>query len=465
MIGPGARGPDPRRPFWRSARAGLLAGLLLCSTAPALAQPGVQPGLAVLAGPGVSAPPCAPPARPAPRATPAPDPDPAEPPGPELLPALGVEVQDREPAQVDTAPTGPLRIGLWGDSHSAARFVADAMIEALGIPPGEAIPSLLPAAVGLGGVRLAVAASCKDGAWTYRFPYGRPPVRTGLGLTTMTSAEPGSRVWIDFAQPPARRTVESVTLHVGPWEPQQAPVVAISADGGAESVVDLKDFVPGPLRITPDRPVRSLGLRLLSGTLTLEGFEPAFTTPGRIIVDTFGIPGARARIWRGVDADDLRARLSGGRDYDLVVFAYGTNEGNAPDLDLTVYRGDLRRDLQQFRAVNPRSVCVLAGPPDRGVLLRRSESRRGAAAVRQKLLRYGSLHARIAEVQREVSAEFGCSFWDWQAAMGGPGGIYRWYHASPRLASRDLIHLTPEGYRRSGRKLAAHVFAELAGRR
>ena len=38
--------------------------------------------------------------------------------------------------------------------------------------------------------------------------------------------------------------------------------------------------------------------------------------------------------------------------------------------------------------------------------------------------------------------------------MGGPGGSDGWAHADPSLMGRDLIHLSPDGYRLTGHSLA-----------
>jgi lysophospholipase L1-like esterase len=54
--------------------------------------------------------------------------------------------------------------------------------------------------------------------------------------------------------------------------------------------------------------------------------------------------------------------------------------------------------------------------------------------------------APIANVQRQLASEVGCVFWDWQKATGGEGSLLSWRFHEPRLASKDLIHLSKEGY-------------------
>jgi len=97
-----------------------------------------------------------------------------------------------------------------------------------------------------------------------------------------------------------------------------------------------------------------------------------------------------------------------------------------------------------MRRAFPQAACVLMGPPDRGVLEGQGSGQ----------LRYAKVHAAIAAAQAEIAPEFGCGFWDWQGFMGGPGGAYGWFYAKPSLMGRDLVHLSLDGYRRTGKALA-----------
>jgi len=56
----------------------------------------------------------------------------------------------------------------------------------------------------------------------------------------------------------------------------------------------------------------------------------------------------------------------------------------------------------------------------------------------------------MVSVQEEVAAEEGCAFFNTFEAMGGEGAMGRWYRSKPKLASSDLRHATPRGYRAIG---------------
>lgn len=153
-----------------------------------------------------------------------------------------------------------------------------------------------------------------------------------------------------------------------------------------------------------------------------------------VIYDALGINGARADRLLGIDpqgfADDLR-RL----DPALLVISYGTNELFDDNLELADYGLRIDRVLGRLRAAVPRADCLLTGPPD--------ARRRGRPLP---------LIDGVIDTQRALADAHGCAFWDARAAMGGPGSVQRWRRA--RLAQRDLVHLTRDGYARLGEAFA-----------
>ena len=97
----------------------------------------------------------------------------------------------------------------------------------------------------------------------------------------------------------------------------------------------------------------------------------------------------------------------------------------------------LENVLRQLRAASPDTACVLIGPSDRGV------------TIDDHTFGVWDRTRPIADVQRVVAPQYGCAFWDWQAAMGGPGSIVGWYEQTPPLAANDLLHFTQPGYERA----------------
>jgi hypothetical protein len=101
--------------------------------------------------------------------------------------------------------------------------------------------------------------------------------------------------------------------------------------------------------------------------------------------------------------------------------------------------------IQQLRAALPLASILLIGPPD-------CEYR-----LRGRLAPFPHLD-QVIEIQREVARENGCAFWDWRAAMGGPGSVRQWVQAG--LGQGDYTHLTGAGYRMTGETLFAELMAQ-----
>ena len=133
---------------------------------------------------------------------------------------------------------------------------------------------------------------------------------------------------------------------------------------------------------------------------------------------------------------------------DLVVLAYGTNEASHQNYTMDEYRSDLSLALSQLRSRLPEEVpCILAGPSDRGIRL---GDNRFAIWSRTE---------PVSAVQREIASTYGCAYWDWQAATGGPGSMVAWYFTKPRMAARDLIHFNRRGYQWLGDRFVAALDA------
>ena len=160
-----------------------------------------------------------------------------------------------------------------------------------------------------------------------------------------------------------------------------------------------------------------------------------------VVLDTLGINGSRAANMLAWDYKTW-AELVKRRDPALIILAYGTNESGDKDEPIAVYEKNLRTVLKRVRKAAPRASCVLFGPTDRPKVHRIS---------RKDPLPSFTLRPRtaaIVEVQRKVTAELGCGFFDAVAATGGNFSIVSWAHAEPRLAYKDFVHLTNRGYRR-----------------
>jgi lysophospholipase L1-like esterase len=347
--------------------------------------------------------------------------------------------------------TYPLRIALWGDSHAAARFFSDELIKSFVANPDNVLPTFIPPLMGRSGVRLPVNKVCIAPAWKYEYAYrGTAGVEFSRGLAKITSGVDDSYIWVDFAQAKNDARLKSLNILYTLSDVASPVTVSLSIDDGPEQELLLDKSNLGLIKINSDKSFSVLKLRLIKGPISIDGFIPEYTRAAGVYFDTFGIPGATGLSWKNISPTHFRAHGMGA--YDLIIFEYGTNEGNQRPFNIALYSENLKAQLANMRQIYPDSACVLIGPTDRGVLVKRSGKKsKHKSASPKELLIFSKVHYEISQAQKNIGHDYGCSFWSWQDEMGGMGGAYRWIRHSPPLMAKDLTHLTVDGYQQSAR--------------
>ncbi len=242
--------------------------------------------------------------------------------------------------------------------------------------------------------------------------------------------------------------------------------------------------------------VRAIG----NGPIRIFGVAIERDTPG-VVLDTVGIPGARASfhaLWNDALYREQLAR----RRPDLVVLAYGTNEASDDDLTIPFYEKGLREVMDRIKETIPAASCLLIGPSDLPRKLQypedeeqgvRSAGEQAAdqesmpdAAIENEAAPDAGVNAfapagqpawpdaewyaergyeprpitsEIIAVQRGVARDYSCGFFDLVRFMGGEMSMVRWAAASPPLGSPDHIHYTLAGYRLLGEVLHRALLA------
>jgi lysophospholipase L1-like esterase len=161
--------------------------------------------------------------------------------------------------------------------------------------------------------------------------------------------------------------------------------------------------------------------------------------PG-VVIDTLGIPGARAStqlFW----GEALQREHMQRRRPNLVILAYGTNESGDDDQPIEDFAANLRKVIMRIRLAVPDASCLLIGPSDRPL---RVED--GAYVDRPRT-------AQVVATQREVSFELGCGFFDLVSFMGGPMSMMEWCEGEPPWGASDHVHFTQRGYQALGNVL------------
>ena len=334
-----------------------------------------------------------------------------------------------------------VRMSVFGASHTGGDFFTGELRRNLQARHGDRGHGFVFPAALYDGHRAHDINLCSSPGWRSDW-VGRKNSRWdglhGFSGASVSTSDPLDFAWIETTrESPHGRSWDRVQLWAlgqpggGSLEitiDEADPIVVSTLRPRAELVHIVLDLPDGPHRAR----VRSQG----DGEVRLFGITGERSTSG-VLVDAIGIRGRTARTW--IDwASELRDPGLQALDTDLIVLAYGTNEAADTDYAMWRYREELRQVLGIVRTNLPSAACILVGPSDRATVI----------AKGKKYAVWGRT-ALVAQVQREVAPEFGCAFWDWQMAQGGPGAMLSWRAVDPPLAGWDYIHFTQAGYERS----------------
>ena len=373
-------------------------------------------------------------------------------------------------------PRQGLRMALWGDSHMAAAFFSQELISLSGLRPEQIQSGVIPATMNRPGVRLPARKTCVSTAWSYDAAYrGKEAADApGPAMVSLVAHEPGALLQWDVRNTDGVAVNKKLRLLF--HQTAQPIVIGLSVDQGEEYVLTLSaEQGPAVVELRGDIPLSALALRLISGSLRVHGLGLDTLPTTRLQFDVFAFPGATARSWQQTQLAYL-AQWFPNNPYQVVALAFGTNEGNQKNFDASAYEDGLVQAVKNLKTVFPQAQCLLIGPGDRGVLVRKSslqkskkkgnaKAKKSKAALRavsapkrppdSVLLQYSRVHQSINDIQTRVAAQWGCSSWSMLHAMGGQASSYIWAAKNPALMAGDLIHFTPAGYRS-----LAQVFAK-----
>ena len=124
---------------------------------------------------------------------------------------------------------------------------------------------------------------------------------------------------------------------------------------------------------------------------------------------------------------------------DLIVVAYGVNEGFDDALEPAAYDLMLRGQIDRLRLRAPGAALLILGAPD----AQRGGVRGGCSA--DGLRAPPPSLAVVRDVQRRVAADMGVAFWDWHGRMGGDCSADRLAMRDEPFMRGDRVHFTSAG--------------------
>ena len=138
---------------------------------------------------------------------------------------------------------------------------------------------------------------------------------------------------------------------------------------------------------------------------------------------------------------------------ELIILAYGTNEGFDDGLDPVAYERLLRGQIDRLRLRAPGAALMILGAPD----ALRNGVTEGCSADRLRAPPHTL--AMVRDVQRRVAADMGVAFWDWHGRMGGDCSADRLALMTEPFMRGDRVHFTAAGADWIGGMLAGDLLA------
>jgi lysophospholipase L1-like esterase len=395
-------------------------------------------------------------------------------------------------AQDHSEGNKPVHILQIGDSHTAGDAITGGWRDLLQAQYGSGGRGAMAAGRPYAGYLTRGLKVSMSPGWTVKSIFGaasippRPPV--GLAGYSVSTAQEGATLGLaaDPNEAFNRFTVCALT---------QPGAGSLSIRVGFTN----EEFKLGSFAVrsecrTIETPQPQLSAQVIAhgGPVTITSWG-TFRDAGGVVVSNVGVSGSQlihqARTDDSVIAEELRSYRP-----DLIVIAFGTNEGFAPRVEPGQYEIVLRSQLARIRRLvrnvpilmlgapdaNTRNVALMNNAPGAAVdcntrvqtiddimaTLRASEAAgEGAQTPTQPesdptgrpLFAPPGL-AVVRDIQRRVAAELNVAFWDWQARMGGACAAAKMVKAAPPLMRGDFVHYSTAG----GWEIARMLQADLA---
>jgi hypothetical protein len=147
---------------------------------------------------------------------------------------------------------------------------------------------------------------------------------------------------------------------------------------------------------------------------------------------------------------------------DLVVLAFGTNEGFNASLKVADTEASMRAQIMRIRRLLGYAVPILLlGPPDAAS----SHSDVALPGLPETVACGAGWSvpghlAQMRQMEMRLATSMNLAFWDWQGAMGGTCASSRW--VAQGLQRGDHVHFTMEGGKLLGEALASDLDAARA---
>jgi lysophospholipase L1-like esterase len=365
-----------------------------------------------------------------------------------------------------------------GDSHTAADMFTGRVRERLQQVFGIGGEAYVVAGKPHIGVRSALFESAASDGWSYE---------------ALQKSDARKRFYLSGFNAVANRSGAELTLRARSGRAyDRAEIGFLKVPGGGRAEVDVDGSPAGEINLdgAPDERAtlaftandagephgfREISVKTVSdGPVAVTGVDVGRDGDGVSFI-SLGFPGATVELLQRLAteniADDFRRM-----EPDVVVLAFGTNEGFNDNLDVASYSRDYEQIVRRLMNLRPGLRVVIVGPPDAA----RPNGVCHAAGVGQDCSAPAAVSADagggqcryptppklalVREAQRKLAEKLWAYYWDWSSAMPGPCGAQVWAQATPPLMAHDFVHMTADGYKQSADRFADYLIPLIEGR-
>lgn len=383
-----------------------------------------------------------------------------------------------------------------GDSHTAGDAVTGAWRDLLQARYGAGGRGVLaPGRPYDGYLTRGVTASMSTG-WTIGATFGKnaAPPRPMLGISgfSMIANRPDASMTLRTDNGTTTFDRFVLCAIAGP----NAGGVTVSFDGAEPSRLDFTAPEERPMCHSIDTDTAHSAVEIAAEIpgLTITSWATFRRAIGGVVLSNLGVVGSQLEHFARADdvviAEEMKTYAP-----DMIVLAFGTNEGFSPRFDAVAYEAMLRSQVSRLQRLSGGVPMLMFGAPDsltRNTALRANApglpleceaappflaAHVPADATIQPLPGEGAAHparpplfappalADVRRIQRKVASEMGVAFWDWQASMGGPCAARGWVQRAEPLMRGDYVHFKTAGGREIARRLQADLDAAMASAR
>ncbi|MDQ0464262.1 lysophospholipase L1-like esterase [Caulobacter ginsengisoli] len=371
----------------------------------------------------------------------------------------------------------PIHILQIGDSHTAGDNISGGLRARLQARFGEGGRGVMAPGVPYPALsQRQINVTVSDG-WRVEASFPTGYGRFGLSGFRLTSMADGATVGLT-ADPEARFDRFAFCAQGGPG------AGSLGVDTGeVHETIDLNAPAQGTICWSAD-----LAAPASQATLTARGGGPVsllsyatFRRQPGIAWSALGVVGARLSDFAQRDSAMMASELAA-YPPDLIILAFGTNDGFDSDVDIAAYEQLVRQQIRRLKDLAPGAAVLVMGPPDAsrtrpdikldGIQNKGFDCAPLTDAERadydQLVEARSPVLARwfeppnlgpVREAQRRAAIAEGAAFWDWSARMGGPCSSHVLSRPEQDLMRGDHIHFRSEG----GDWIAGLLTADLMG--